>query len=528
MAFAVSTRTYALPGVASGVRLGAFRDVALVGGLLALAGLVRWPNHLLSPQFPSVGPTVMLALDVAAGRAYPLADQAPYLGAPFLYLLAAVYRVFGASIESTLAVPWLIGVLTLVPTYLLGRELGGRITGTLAAALLATSPAHTVISSHVPLSHSATPLLATTTLWLLARALLHGEGRSLALAGLSSGLSLQSHPTVLPLLAGAASGVIIKRPAWLRSGWLYAALGLALAGYGSLLVHHVQTRFEIVTDIAAKQERYLDADDDADEIAGSGVYLNNLDQLVLSVSRLTAGLITEEASRTDYLRDPRLALYTALALGGVLLSARAGQPFLLIAIVPAILAPPLLSGKYRPILDGRYLMPLVPVAFVGVGLFVGWVARNRLTWRLRGTALGLLAVTTILLILAPLTLLDRFYRDTLEDGNSNAVYLQTLEQVQAARIDDEPVLVDPLLRTVKNVGGGKASANLEWLLAVSDIPFGPFETGAAPPPSTGRLAILHRTTAATLSNTLELVPLDGRRIVNRDRLSYRAYRVLPR
>ena len=145
-------------------------DLLLVGGLVALALVVRWPNLLLVPQLPSIGGTVLAALDLADGRAFPLYDQAPYLGGLMVYLLAAIFALFGPSVEATMLVPWVVGGLTAVPTYLLGRELGGRAAGLLAGALLATSGAHTVITSHVPLSHSLTPLLAATTLWLLVRA----------------------------------------------------------------------------------------------------------------------------------------------------------------------------------------------------------------------------------------------------------------------------------------------------------------------------------------------------------------------
>ena len=151
-------------------------DVLVVGALVGPAGAVRWPYLLLSPQFPSVGDAILAALDMAEGRAFYLHDSAPYLGAPFIWLLALVYKVFGPSLEVTLLVPWAIGALTVVPTYLLGRELAGRMAGLFAASLLATAGAHVVVTSHVVLSHSLTPLCSTFTLWLLARAIVRHSG----------------------------------------------------------------------------------------------------------------------------------------------------------------------------------------------------------------------------------------------------------------------------------------------------------------------------------------------------------------
>src|SRR5215210_4813278 len=111
-----------VPSMLRGLAVGALADVLLVGSLVALAGAVRWPHLLMSPQFPSVGDTVMMALDVAEGRAFYLHDAAPYLGAPFIWLLALVYKLFGPSIEATQLLAWTLGSLTVIPTYLLGRE----------------------------------------------------------------------------------------------------------------------------------------------------------------------------------------------------------------------------------------------------------------------------------------------------------------------------------------------------------------------------------------------------------------------
>src|SRR3954451_5203267 len=150
-----------------GLAMSTWADVLLVGALVTLAGAVRWPHLLMSPQFPSVGETIMMALDVAEGRAFYLHDAAPYLGAPFIWLLALVYRVFGPSIEATQLLAWTLGSLTVIPTYLLARAIGGRGPGVLAAVFLASPGAHPVVTSHVALSHPLTPLVSTTALWLV-------------------------------------------------------------------------------------------------------------------------------------------------------------------------------------------------------------------------------------------------------------------------------------------------------------------------------------------------------------------------
>jgi hypothetical protein len=514
------------PSIVRGLVVGVWVEVLLVGTLTVLAGLVRWPNLLLSPQFPSVGAGILQAVDLAAGRAFPLADDAPYIGAPFIWLLAAVYKLFGPSLEATLLVPWAIGALTVVPTYLLGRELAGRLAGLLAAALLATAGVHIVISSHVPMSHSLTPLCSTFTLWLLARAAMRRSGLSLALAGLMAGLTLQTHPTVLPLLVGSAAAVLLVRPAWLRTRWPYLAVALVLVGYSTLLANHVRTGFAVVADIESKQGDYLDGGEDVDDPAERGIYLTNLANLSVSLARMASGEINERDSRADYLADPWVLSYPALAVLGALIAARRGSPLLLIALGLAVFWPPLLSGKYKPILDGRYLMPDLPVLFVDVAVAVGAVAslvmRGSPSMRLAGGAL--LLAGAVALVLHPLTPLERFYKESQEDGFSNAMYLRTMQQVQAARRDGEPVLLDPQLSTVKSTGGGKASSSFAFLLALAGVPSERLDTSGRSNLD-GRLAILQRSTADNLDNWLRLEPLDGKRTSGKDSPSYRAYRI---
>lgn len=523
MAIAVPAPLRPFPRVGAAV-LSTRAEVLLIGGLVGCALAVRWPNLLLSPQFAAVGATVRLALDLADGRALPLSDQAPYLGPVFVYLLAAVYRLVGPSLVATMAVPWMLGGLTILPTYLLGREIGGRFAGAVAAALLATSGAHVVISSHVPLSHSLTPLVSTTTLWLLARAVTRREGRSLALAGLMAGLSVQTHPTVAPLLVAAAGGVVLQRPGWLRTRWAYLALALAVLGYGPLLAYHVQSRFEVVADIEGKQARYLDADPDPGEDAERGVYMRNLADLALSLARLSSGAIEEWDGPGDYLRDPRVLVYPAVALVGLALVARR-QGFVLLGLAAGVLLPPLLSSKYKPILDGRYLMPLVPVLFVGIGAALAALASERDTPRLRLAAGAAATIIALALVLHPLAWLGEFYDNSLEDGASNSLYLRTLADLQAARVDGEPVLLDSRLNGVKALGGGNAGNSFNWLLAVSRMPAETWPGGEDAAPLAGRLAILTRDTAEWLTPRIVLSPLDGDQGTRRNRPSYRAYRV---
>ncbi|MCC7105383.1 MAG: glycosyltransferase family 39 protein [Chloroflexi bacterium] len=503
-------------------------DVAIASGLVAIALAARWPELLTSPPYPSAGVPILKALALAEGRATPLVDQSPYLGPLFIYLLALAFKLGGASVQTVLLVPWLIGSLTVLPVYLLGRETRGRLVGALAAGLLATSGAHAVIASHVPWVHSLTPLFAACTLWLLARAVRRGDGRSLALAGLVAGVSLQTHPTVAPLLVGAGLAAVLQCRTTVPRRWLAVSAALLLVGYQPLLVNHIRTSFSVVGDVESKQARYLDADIDRNDDPHSGFYLNNLRHLAMSLGEMTSGSISSDDFSLDDPVEPLELVYPLLGILGLVIAARRGHPLLLLAVLPAVLLPPLLNGKYKPILDGRYLMPLLPVFFLGLALAGDAALRaTRQVRRRLGRGLTVLvAVAMLVLTLHPLRALAAFYDNARDQGETNSLSLRTLERVQAARYGGEPVLLDARLWSVKAVGGGNAGATFTWLLAVSGIPTSIWSSDEASALA-GQLVILQRDTADELDGVLDLSSLDGRRQRGRDRESYRAYRVGP-
>jgi hypothetical protein len=364
-------------------------------------------------------------------------------------------------------------------------------------------------------------------------------GRLLALAGFLGGLTLQTHPTAAPLLVGAGAGALLMRPRWLRTRWPAIPLAAAVLGYSTLLIYHVTSGFEIIRDIQDKQGRYLDAGHDVDTGPRSALYPTNLGALLLSSARLMSGTLDEREGPADFLDDPWVLAPAGLALVGLALGVRQRAWWLVGTVLLAVLLPPAFNGKYRPILDGRFLMPLLPVLFVALGLAVAGVARagsatllaaSGLAPRSRRLALasvlGAVVVGSTALMVHPLIQLDKYYASSIEDGFSNTLYLQTLHQLQAARQGDETILMDPQLMQVKSLGGGKAWTSFVWLLAVSRLPAESLDDVSAPAGLVGRLAILQRDTADQLDNTLTLEPLDGKRPTGRDRPSYRAYRII--
>jgi hypothetical protein len=146
-------------------------EIVAVAAIVVTAAIVRWPELMVVPRFTDESSEILLGVSIARGEALPLVNWHPHIGAAFNYLVAAALLIAGPTIEAGRLVVWLLGALTTVPTYLLGRSIGGPAVGSLAALFLATSGTHIVVSSHIAYSHSLVPLFSTLGLWLIHRSM---------------------------------------------------------------------------------------------------------------------------------------------------------------------------------------------------------------------------------------------------------------------------------------------------------------------------------------------------------------------
>ncbi|MBL7183422.1 MAG: glycosyltransferase family 39 protein [Anaerolineae bacterium] len=142
----------------------------------------------------------ILAADIARGESHPLFIEA-YTGKEvlFFYLAGAFMRLLGASVFSLRLSSALIGVLTVLITYQLTREMfanqgvrAARWLALFSAALLATSYWHVTLSRYGFRAISQ-PLLQALTLWFLWRGLRRGSNGWLALSGLFCGATAYTY-----------------------------------------------------------------------------------------------------------------------------------------------------------------------------------------------------------------------------------------------------------------------------------------------------------------------------------------------
>ena len=139
-----------------------------------------------------------------------------YVFAPFVK--AFPDRALGVRVAMTAA-----GLLALVATWLLGRELFGSEAGLLASGFLAVSRWH-VGFSRFGVANVLTTLVAPLVLFLLLRSQRRRSPRDAVLAGLTLGLGIQLYYSTIALPAIMAVWFIGR---WLaREGRLLAAAGL--------------------------------------------------------------------------------------------------------------------------------------------------------------------------------------------------------------------------------------------------------------------------------------------------------------
>jgi len=511
-------------------------EAALWLGIVAIGALVRWPNLWLIPTFTDETGEALRAIAIYRGEIAPLTNVDGYIGAFWNYAIAGGFWLFGLS-------PWLPrlfafvgGVLTVGAACWLGREHGGRIGGVTAGLFMAACSTHALVNSHVGWSHSTTPLWATLGLACLARAL----GRSpapdalvaspspnpwLVGAGLMLGLAVQTHVTALLLLPGAGLAVLVARPGLLRTRWTVFGMLAFLVATANLIVFNVDSGGGSLLAGRAKLAGYTGEDDGFD----GDSYVDNVGRMVLASSWVLSGAIEKRRFVNETLADPLLVLYVGVAFGGSTWAARRGRWLPVLVAVPYLLVLPLLHAKFEPMLNGRYLVPVLPLVFAAIGLAISdaWTTL-RARWPSIAPVLGAaLAAAVALLALYPLLPMQRY----VQTARTNHAIMAAYETVLVSRESNETVLLDYGLDGVFFMAAGSAFKSLELLLSGSDVPYVVLDARAssleaALEDAEARLAVLNADKVAPLRRSFvltSLMPGEGR-----GGPGFGVYRIAPR
>ncbi|HYU18434.1 MAG TPA: glycosyltransferase family 39 protein [Chloroflexota bacterium] len=448
-------------------------QVALVLGLVLAAAAVRWPAVHLVPPYTDETEEALRAWAIARGELLPLTNVDAYVGALWAYVVAAAFKALGRQAETPRLVALAAGALTTGLTYLLARELfaargmaAASKTGLVAAILLGGNAAHILVNSHVAWSSCAAPLFTTAAFWLLVRGAA-GPGLALAGAGLLFGLALQTHPSVATLLPAALAyglwrdhGLVVRRATWV-------AAALFLVGYGNMLLYNVQTGLDSLRQAQRVGSEYAE---------GAGLdglaYVSSVAGFIVLFGQVVGGAAAARPTALAYLADPMVVVSTGLAVASIPLAAREGQPLPLLTVVSALALLPPLNQRWAPILEARYLMPLLPLVVAAMAGLLTRVPSPKLR---RGTACrastsfspGL--IVAVVLAGAQLAALGGYYRDEIASGRSNEGARRMIAWVAEQRRPREPFVAHRELHLLPTGGGGTWAKGLDFLLQFSGI-----------------------------------------------------------
>lgn len=378
------------------------------------------------PRYTDEINEIIPAFDIVRGRSFPLVSGPKHIGAFWDYLLAGGMLVFGRSPDLPRTMILTAGLATLVLTYGYGRSLGGRWAGLVAMGLLAVSAPHVLLSSRVAWSACLTPLLAIGATWALDRALSHKRPWHLLTAGLLTGLGLQAHPSFLALVPGLAIYAAWRGRHLLRRPQPYLAGLLLLLACSNVLIYNAQSGFG---GIASVDEQYPDQE------LGTLVYADT----ALAPAR---GLLLTLASAVDPTREASVAAPFVLLVGTISVlalayAARRASALPALVVLSALVVLPLVHDEFAPLLKARYLMPLVPLTFVAIGVFLVRAVCDRAGWP-RVVAVGL----TALLMTGMQLSLTRFEAAVRANDCTNAPQRAFVGQIERHLLPGEWILLD--------------------------------------------------------------------------------------
>jgi len=481
--------------------------------LAALAFAVRWPNLHYIPQFTDEVFDGQVAYGIWEGKR-PLIGVNAYTGAFYYYVLAGIFWLFGPSIYAPRVLVLVLGIGAVLATGLLGADLGRRaargsgersvraagwIGALVGGGLLATSAVHVLTNSHLAWPHCTLPLYLTLSLWLLERALtpspspLRGRGETrpsnsplsapergaggvrstrgwaLVGAGLLFGLAQQQHPTMLLLWPVFLGYVAVRGWTYFRTRWAYAAIVAFLVGISPLILYNlVATELGSLKESQEQTSGYQEGRDKDFSYRGRAI------EIAQSLPRIVASAVElRPATAEAYLRDPRVLGYTALAVMGLVAAARLGAWSLPLAVTTFLLLLPFFPASHDNLpRQGRYLMPLLPLAFAGVGglAVTLWVRAG--SGRQGAGRIGrvVLVAMVALVVLYPLVPLSRYELDVLAANETNDRYFVTLGALERQRRPGEPVVLDPTLQRDRTGAAGTAQRTFDFMMEVRGIP----------------------------------------------------------
>jgi hypothetical protein len=426
--------------------------------LFVVALLVRLPHFATIPAPTDETDELLGALAIVRDGARPLVTSEPYLAPYVMYAMALAFKLFGPSFALGRGVHLVLGALAAPATWALGRALGGRRAALVAGLAMAVAFGPVILSSHVAWSHgSAATFLALGLAALLVAESADTRRRPAAfLAGLTLGLAMATHPTLMAFFPGVACWWILtnRTRLWQRldeAVWIGLGMGLAYLPAVIYLLRHGLAPFRA----AAEQREYVGAGP-TDWPVGVVAWLGSL------ARNLAGPAISRPA-------DPLPWLVGGLMVIGLAYAVRTGRGLPIAVVTSGALLMPLLIQAYKlTSLTGlRYAAPALPAAAAALGLLVEPLQRSpRRMTQVTGAALG------ILLVAVPLAAILSFYHVTATTGVTGAPVVEIVDALEAGGEARDLLFLDEHF-DIKLVGGGDVGRAIGAMLTLRGVPFMP-------------------------------------------------------
>lgn len=462
-----------MPGaVSSADRLPRLLIWVALTALVVAALALRAPGFMVVPRLTDEILEVGVGLRIARGELLPLTNFDSYDGALFNYLVAGAFLLLGERLDAGRILVLVTGSLTVIPTYLLGRSLGGtgrrgQAVGLMAAALLAASATHTAVSSRLAYSHSLTPLFTTLGLWLFHRALVGGSGPSLVASGFAFGLALQTHPSALALWPGLGAALLLRgrgRIAERRGLWIVLAGAAAMVAVWNLLLFNVTNDFASFKQAAERSADYVDTG----VSAGRGWPERMV--VLLRSAALALGSQASEVVEPWTVPVPLVLAMVGLVLLGLVSLARRREWLPVLVIVSGLVAISYLNGRFEPVVArARHYAPLLPLALVvaaeGLAVLHAFIARRGVRQRVAHVAVSCGLLTLVASSVSALWAYEA--RGQAQPILNNSALLAVVDAVAASGRRSERVYIDTRLGALETLSGGRTSQHLRYAFDVA-------------------------------------------------------------
>jgi hypothetical protein len=318
----------------------------------------------------------------------------------------------------------------------------------MAALFMTTNGIHIAPVGHVAFSGSITPFFTTLAFWLLHRAVVRRCNGSLVLGGFMFGMSMHTHPTIVAFLPGALGWYLWRNLGALRTRWPYLAAAAFVLAFSPMIVFNIITGGESIRHaMYTASERPDYARSRSTELTPAA-YVDRQKDYWLMLYGTLGGAVDERPTPSAYLADPLLLATATLATAGLVWAAVRHRYTLPIWLVGsfALILPLFNANHYDVEYDGRYVLPLLPMLYTGIGLLAvdGWrAAQARLTApAARIGATLLIGAVVFGLVGAPLLSVSRYYARGAKAEPTNASLIRAIDDVKSALRPGEVVILD--------------------------------------------------------------------------------------